>query len=445
MKLKERLTSIFSNDLYQNIMKLLSGNLIARIIPMVFAIGLARLYAPEAFGNYLLMMTIASVLSIVSTGKFESPVIIAENEQSCNSMYAYGLKLNFLLNALFLLLGLVVNFVTQSNYFLFEQLILVVAYSFLFGSIQFVRSRLTRKKDFTTIAKIEIYRALCIGIFQFVFYKKAALGLMLGATIGQIVPLIVVALKKDYIPPIAMFQQSIFRNELAKRYIHFPKFALPSELLNFVSSQLPILVFKPMFGGSLMGNYSFGHRYISIPVQLFSKSISNVLVEKVVALKDDFTQLKATVSGLFRKQILLGIVPFTILALWGEPIFSFVFGNEWSDAGKMAQYIAPWLFMVMLGSPLSAIITAFEKQKFSMYFNFLLVFFRVAAIVAGYFIFNSIMYAVALYSLVGAIFFGILTGYSLSLVDLRLKSFLKFFLQVVLLVVLPLILLKLWL
>jgi hypothetical protein len=42
----------------------------------------------------------------------------------------------------------------------------------------------------------------------------------------------------------------------------------------------------------------------------------------------------------------------TIL-FWGPSIFAFVLGEEWFEAGKMAQVIAPMLFVMFVSSPSS--------------------------------------------------------------------------------------------
>jgi O-antigen/teichoic acid export membrane protein len=202
---------------------------------------------------------------------------------------------------------------------------------------------------------------------------------------------------------------------------------------------------KPFFGETMLGLYSFSHRYISVPIQLVSISISRVYIQKAQSLKNDLQALGTLTFSLFKKQFWIGVVPFTILALWGEFLFRLVFGADWEFSGYLAQLLAPWLFMVMLSSPLSSILIVFEKQKLSMNYNILLLFTRILSLAAGGWIFRDIIWAIALYSLTGFVFFAALGAYCLKLAGVRLFSVIVFIFKALAITSLPLILIKLWL
>src|SRR5690606_36207070 len=134
-----------------------------------------------------------------------------------------------------------------------------------------------------------------------------------------------------------------------------------------------------------------------------------------------------------------------ILTLWGQPIFRFVFGAEWEYSGFLAQLISPWLFLVMLGSPLSAIMIAMEKQKVSMIFNILLLILRIASLLIGGLIFKNMEWTIGLYSFTGFVFFVWLCAYSLHLAGVKLKNAALFSMKVAVVVIGLLMLVKLWL
>ena len=238
---------------------------------------------------------------------------------------------------------------------------------------------------------------------------------------------------------------SVEEKKYALRYIDFPKYSVTSEMFNFISSQLPVFMVKPFFGETMLGLYSFSHRYISVPVQLISISISRVYIQKAQSLKNDLQALGSLTFSLFKKQFWTGVIPFTLLGLWGEHLFRLIFGAEWEFSGFLAQILAPWLFLVLLSSPLSSILIVFEKQRFSMVFNVALLITRVLSLAAGGLIFKDITTAIALYSLTGFLFFAALGGYSLKLAGVKLTDTLFFMLKALSLTILPLIIIKLWL
>jgi O-antigen/teichoic acid export membrane protein len=445
LKVKSKFRELIADEFYRSILQLLTGTSFAKFFPFVFALGLARIYSPDQFGEFVFELTIASILSIIATAQYENAIILPSSDLTGDKIFAFGVKLSVYLNGVFLLVGLVIIQIDFSFQVSVSHLVMIILYSQFFSILQFLQSKLTRQKRYKTKASLEITRSVMTGAGQFLFFLFPEWGLIAGAVIGQIVPVIFYAIKKELPSLKDILAQTILKNKYAIRYIDFPKFMLPGELLNFVSSQLPILVFKPLFGSLLMGYYSFSHRYISIPIQLISKSVSGVLVEKATNLRSQKNDLSNMVFSLFKRQFLLGIIPFSILGLWGKEIFSLVFGKEWEQAGVMAQLLAPWLFAVLLGSPLSSITTAFEKQKFSMFFNILFLLFRMTAIFIGYYFTRSVYVTVLIYSLVGFLFFNYLAYYTLNLADVPARSCSLFVFKTSLIILIPLIILKLWL
>jgi O-antigen/teichoic acid export membrane protein len=216
-------------------------------------------------------------------------------------------------------------------------------------------------------------------------------------------------------------------------------------MFNFLSSQLPVFMIKPFFGEMMLGLYSFSHRYLSIPVQLTSISIGSVYVQKAQSLKDDPSALSALTADLFRKQFRLAVIPFTVLTLWGEEIFTLLFGIEWAFSGQLAQIMAPWLFAVYIGSPLATILVVREKQRISMIYNITLLAARALALLAGGLWLKDISLTIGLFSAIGFLFFTGLTLYSFRLANVKWSPAFRFVIIQLLIMAVPLILLKLWL
>jgi O-antigen/teichoic acid export membrane protein len=55
--------------------------------------------------------------------------------------------------------------------------------------------------------------------------------------------------------------------------------------------------------------------------------------------------------------------------LFAEQIFTFVFGNKWTEAGQVASVLAPWLFLNFISSPLSPIFIIINKQEIMLIFS----------------------------------------------------------------------------
>ena len=444
--LLESIRNLFRSEFYRNILSLFSGVFLARLIPALFALIIVRIYSPEDFGIFVLYLTIASALSIISTGKYENAIILAETEEEKRHIFWLAQKLSIRINITALaIISIYIIIAGIKGHSPVIMLVLIPVYSFFFAAVQLVRNIFISNKQFNKLSFLEIVRAVFTGVFQCLLFVLPETGLFIGVVLAQSVTFFLYSKK---LPETRWTGTLKFtENELdqGKRYINFLKYSVASEVFNFFSSQMPIFLIKPIFGSTMLGLYSFPNRYLSIPVQLVSTSISRVYVQKAQSLKNNMSELSDLTLSLFKKQFLTGIIPFTILALWGQPLFHFIFGAEWEYSGFLAQLIAPWLFLVMLGSPLSSIMVVMEKQKISMIFNVVLLMFRIISLLIGGLILKDIEWAIGLYSLTGFLFFAWLCAYSLQLAGVKLKTVAFFSAKITILVVGLLMLIKLWL
>ena len=445
-KIRDNLLEVVNSEFYRNIAGLFSGIFFARLIPALFALAIARLYAPGDFGIFVLFLSIASLLSILSTGGYERALLLAETTEEKQHIFWFSLKSNFIINLLVLaVLGLYLAVSGKSDLSGIIMLLMIPVYSFFFGGLQLIRNILISNKMFGKLSVLEVTRALAAGGLQTLLFILPGTGLFIGIVLAQAVTFIIYFVK---LPETSSFKLSSCHErelDLARRYINFPKYSVPGELFNYLSSQLPVFMIKPFFGATMLGLYSFPHRYLSIPVQLTSISIGSVYVQKAQSLKKSPVELAKVTYDLFSRQFMLAILPFTVLALWGNDIFRIVFGSEWEFSGTLGQLMAPWLFAVFIGSPLANILVVMEKQKISLIFNVVILLFRALALAIGGLVLKDITLTVALYSITGFVSFVLLTIYSLRLAGVNLIKTFWFCVRVVLMVTVPLLILKIWL
>ncbi len=443
---RHSIKDLLKNDFYRDIAGLFSGMFFARLFPALFALVIVRIYSPENFGLFVLYLTIASVISILATGKYENAIILAGTAEERMHLFRLSQKINIAVNLAALLFSGLYIFLFQTH--TIEQMLMVLMipfYSFSLGAVQLLRNILIGVKRFKTLSAFEIWRAVTTGILQCAFFIFPIFGLFLGAVAAQLIVFFAYARILPETSGFRFQKLTVEEKGFAVRYIDFPKYSVASEMFNFISSQLPVFMVKPFFGETMLGLYSFSHRYISVPIQLMSISISRVYIQKAQSLKNNLQELGKLTFSLFKKQFWTGIIPFAILGLWGAQIFRIIFGAEWEFSGFLAQILAPWLFMVLLSSPLSSVLIVFEKQKFSMTYNIVLLAARILSLAIGGFVFKDITIAIGLYSLTGFLFFAALGAYSLKLAGVKLTDALIFIFKTLAWTVLPLILMKLWL
>ena len=89
------------------------------------------------------------------------------------------------------------------------------------------------------------------------------------------------------------------------------------------------------------------------------------------------------VEELHAKLAHIGFPPALLLMLLGPELFAFVFGENWRQAGEFARWMAPWLYLVFVSSPLSTLFAVTESQKQGLAFQLILLLSRVGAIALG--------------------------------------------------------------
>ena len=85
---------------------------------------------------------------------------------------------------------------------------------------------------------------------------------------------------------------------VAKKYINYPKYLLPAELVSILSMELPVFLFVTLYTSSTVGFYALAVRIITTPINLISKAVGNVFRREATELYRDNGNCKSLVSKL---------------------------------------------------------------------------------------------------------------------------------------------------
>ena len=90
--------------------------------------------------------------------------------------------------------------------------------------------------------------------------------------------------------------------------------------------------------------------------------MSQVFFHRISEHKKQGKQILPIFKKVLITLVLLSIIPFTLIFFYGGDLFSFIFGEEWEQSGKLSEIMAPWLMLNFILSPLSTIPLVFNKQ-----------------------------------------------------------------------------------
>jgi O-antigen/teichoic acid export membrane protein len=314
----------------------------------------------------------------------------------------------------------------------------------LFGVIRIFQNWSVRMKKYSWISQSNVIRSGSLSGIQtgFGIFNAGSFGLVLGCCLGQIFPLWFLLRKgKGNIGRITMskLKEAWMRG---KEYVSYPIYKMPSDLLNEVSIQLPVYVFVSVFSRAVVGIYTLPQKIISQPSKFIGQAVAEVYYRQASELNSRNEDISVLTFRTYKNLFLMGVLPFLAIMLWGQEIFSFIFGSEWVESGKIAAILCPWLLFVFAGSPISYTFLIRQKLRLSFLMNLLLLFIRLAALLTGALIFKDLQISIILFAGCSFIYWIFITFYSLHLGGVKILKALFFTLSAIIVTGVPLVLIK---
>ena len=418
MSVKLRPKSEFS----RNVLTLMTGTTIAQVIPIAISPILTRIYTPDDFGVFALYMSIASIISVVATGRYEMAIMLPKEgeEQDVKSIVKLII---ILLSMVTFITFLIVLFFNQAITNLFENqelsnwLYFLPISVFLVGLYQVYNYLLIREKNFKRLSvnKIIVSTTNASTKLAYGFTVSSGFGLLFGSITGYIISIFFI-IKSKVVSKYFCFKNNPIK-EVAKEYQSFPKYDVSSVLINVVANQLPLLALGKFFGMGVVGFYSLMYKVLMMPIGLLSSTILDVFKQRATEDYNKHGNCKDIYLKTFKSLVLIGMVPFTVLGVFAPEIFVFVFGENWRVAGEFAQIMTPMFFLNFIVNPLSYTFFIAQKQKLNLIGQFALLVLTIIAICIGMQFNNEYLTVMAFaisYSFVYIFYLGISFKFSLG-------------------------------
>lgn len=387
---------IFNNKIVRNSLVLINGTIISQVINIILSPIMSRLYLPSDFGRYSLINAIVVLLAVIANGKYDLAIMNSEDEISkSKSTYFGGMILTVFNCIIFLIIGsILVIFTPLLSTLTTIDLCIIVIFTFFSSNNSILNVWLNKNGHYKVIAKNRILYALvhAIGIIAFGFLNMSYMGIIIAVLCAYSCQFIYVYLflyrRTDFGQYKFKYEETLLQ---LKTYSAFPKFQMPSLLLNNASTQLPVILFTNLFSDTVSGWYSMTVKIINLPMQIVGSALGEVYFKEASEIKkhNDDKRLSDFTYKTFKSLLYLGILPMGVLFAYGDVLFKFVLGSEWEMAGLYARYLSPWYFIVFITSPFTHLFTVLSKQKKNFILNILMLLSRVIAIASGYFIFNG--------------------------------------------------------
>jgi O-antigen/teichoic acid export membrane protein len=238
----------------------------------------------------------------------------------------------------------------------------------------------------TRLGGLKVAHSAVTGGTQCALVSISAVG---GLALGQVFGLLIMAL-----PALAVLRNALASmsqnawlrvRASARRFSRYPKFVCPSELVDALANQAPLLAIGSVFSLEVLGAYGFAQRILAAPAALVGQAVGQIFLQRVSRRDTDRSAIKSLMIRVWLSMGALGIVPFAALFIFGGQLFEFLFGTRWLSAGEIAAASAPLLFLRFISSPTSTVYYRLELQSWQLVLAVMALFVRTGAVFAHFF------------------------------------------------------------
>lgn len=385
------LERIKNSTYFRQIASLATGTAIAQVITVVAYVFLARIYSIDDFGSFKLFESIIYVTVIASTLAFEHAIILPDKRKSALKIL-FTATSSVLITSIFLFpTALLVDEFAGHKIELETILILLIPFGIiLVGFINSFNNWFVFLKKFSQLSRIKVVQSSTSAITQIAIgvWSLAPFGLVFGFLTGRVVSVLSYLFSSGVrLSDITEVTKKDSIKEVFEEHKDQPRFVLPAKLIQQFSIEIPVLLTSFLFNNTLLGLLALALKALSTPTQFIGISVGQVYYKQISERKNNQKAFKDLLLKTWLGLFLVGVIPFTLLMIYGSEIFSIVFGTEWEEAGLLASLLAPALLTYFVIGPTErATFMVLGLQSKILFFVIIDMFCKTIGMLIGYFL-----------------------------------------------------------
>lgn len=415
-----QLKRLTEGKFFRNVAIVATGTAGAQAIAMGFAPIVTRLYGPENFGVLGTFTACLSMAVPLATLSYPIAAVLPETDKEAKVLVKLATSIAFGMS-LFVLAFVIINEHATVKLLGLPRHDAAITYliplAIFFAAMMTIASQwVIRKKYFLLKSKVVVAHALVANISKVTagLAFPTALTLVVVATLGSLLHaclLFLGARRKREAEDDEDDGLTLSLTEVARAHWEFPVYRTPQIFLSMASQSLPVIFLAGFFGPASAGYYALARTVLGLPATLVAQAVGDVffpqITEHVRKKEDAFAPiLKATlILGV------VGVVPFSILIIFGPWLFRFVFGDGWEVAGVYAQWLSIMLFFNFINRPSIAAVPALGLQRGLLLFEVVSTAVKLIALYIGFSVINNEIFAIALFSSSAAVAYALLIGW----------------------------------
>lgn len=376
--LRSKLSATFGRPRFiRGIAILAGGAIIAQALPLLLTPILTRLFTPADMGLLALYLAFLGFATTGTTFGYSLAIVAAKHELQAADLTLVSGLLTFpfsIAAALFFWL------LTDRGWIGFDALpsetaILMFPSLTLTGLFFTMRYWLVRNENYAAISSATVSQSASRTGSQIVLGVGSGgwVGLVLGEIVGRGVGLRL--MWRQCWPAVTSqsFPLDITRlTRVILDYWKFPILSAPSSMLNSLALVLPVPLISAYFGLQAAGHFSLASRVLLLPLALIGMSVGDVFHNRIAEYsREGIASTRSFFLKVAVALFLMGILPMGMVFMFGESLFAIILGDQWATSGQLAAAITPWALAQLTVSPLSRVVTVFQRQELKLVYDLL--------------------------------------------------------------------------
>ncbi|MEP0357621.1 lipopolysaccharide biosynthesis protein [Paraglaciecola sp.] len=420
----------------KNTSKLLTGDALGQVIGIIAIPIITRLYSVEDYGAFSAILAISLILTTLSTLSLHLALLIPKNEVEANKILhlSFGIMITFCM----LLSGILITFKTEIVSYLdistAEWMVYTIPMFVLFQGCYLISTYWgVRKKNFGLVSVSKVAEGLIdrtVAIAAGFAGYASTLSLVVARLLSNVLAILYLTPTFKKVPnntdspciEVISYKKTIIKY---KRYLQYNT---PSMLLISAGSQLPVIIIAAYFSAVSAGLYAIANRIVNIPVTALGNAISKTYTQKIAEdiAEGNLPKVQRDTESFFKLLLSFLLVPFSILAVVGESLFTILLGEKWADAGVLASSLSYLAMTTLLVQGFGGIFDVMNKQNIRLVYHACNFIVRTGILVACIFLEVSLSTTILLYAVFGTVMNAIVMGLLFSCVKKRMLLFTAF-------------------
>ncbi len=400
-----------ASKLVRNAAILATGTVAGQMIIWSATPILTRLYSPAEYGVFGVFMTLAVLLAVIGTLRFDQAIMLERADAGAARVLALCFAVSIVVAVIAVPAVLLAQWAYRSNVGpaaatdIWDFLVFIPLLALPTSLRAAVNMAQIRGKNFKIVALTDVFNA------GFMSGTQLVAGLLGAGAAGLIAGPSVAAAVSAGLLITFLWWQGFFKNlagvtlsevlAKARQHYRFAVFSMPGALLEKFAKRLPIFVLAAFFGVAEVGFFWLTFRLFVQPMRLLARNTRKAYYQRAVELHHRGRSLAPLLKRTTIILVLLTTPPMLCFAFFGEELFSFIFGAEWRRAGEYAQWMWILPIFALMRIPSLELAPIFNRQGTVLMFQSANPVLRAMALLVGG-LYGDDLLAIALFSIVSA-------------------------------------------